>query len=225
MSYCMCHYTGWKAVACVTHCTGCSSTPSSISQPLATGTETADSEATIWTVTVVTDIFIDPAYTFNREVAYAAMQSIHNNQKTLRPSGMTTSTIRGSSAITSFQQSSFLEASLISSGSDSIISSSHPVPASTSKQTSLVSLPPGFPSLRSTMVPTIPTTTSVPPPHDTASSYIDCAAIGCVGIARDDAIKSIKSFCRKPATINSATPPAVSSHPPPRTAGVSPPVS
>ncbi|KAG4432845.1 hypothetical protein IFR05_011684, partial [Cadophora sp. M221] len=207
---------GGTPVTCATYCTNCASIQSNTGIPVTTGTAVADSEATMWTVTVVTDVFINPAYTFNSARAYAVMQSIHNLQKTLRPSGMTTRPTGGSSTGPSSPQSFISQPTPISSSLESIISSSEPAssaPASTSNQpgTSLISTSPSSSPSTSTMVPTLPTTSSAPPPHDTARSYIDCSVVGCVGIDRDEAIKSIKSFCENPTTINSVKLSAVSS--------------
>ncbi|KAK0127224.1 hypothetical protein ONS96_006777 [Cadophora gregata f. sp. sojae] len=215
---------GGPPVGCSTYCTDRGSSSSSTNMPPATRTATADSEATLWTITIVTNLFVHPAYTFDSALAYAAMQSIHNDQTTVRPSGLTTRVSTSSAVSTSSMPSSALESSSVPSSKlssvrqETSISSSTLPPAPASKQSSLNSPPPFStpPTSESAVSPSptptkIPTTTSAPPPHDTAATYIDCSPIGCVGIARDDAIKSIKSFCKSPTTLNSATPTAIQS--------------
>ncbi|KAG4422679.1 hypothetical protein IFR04_004157 [Cadophora malorum] len=202
----------------------CASTPSSTSIPPATGTQTGDSEATLWTITIVTNEFINPAYTFDSALAYAAMQSIDNDQKTLRLSGLITKTSTSSSTATSSVQdsilgsssASMLKLSSVDTQTSASSSTSNPAPTSTSKHSSLNTPPPistpqsSKPPVSPSPTPSkVPTTTSAPPPHDTAATYIDCSPIGCVGIKREDAIESIKSFCSHPAVINSATPTAI----------------
>ena len=211
-------------LACSTYCSDCASTPSSTSIPPATGTQTGDSEATLWTITIVTNEFINPAYTFDSALAYAAMQSIDNDQKTLRLSGLITKTSTSSSTATSSVQdsilgsssASMLKLSSVDTQTSASSSTSNPAPTSTSKHSSLNTPPPistpqsSKPPVSPSPTPSkVPTTTSAPPPHDTAATYIDCSPIGCVGIKREDAIESIKSFCSHPAVINSATPTAI----------------